>query len=45
MKPVNTANGLAYVWDTEERNKTYVKPTWVLIQEVGNLKLDKQHQE
>jgi len=38
MKPVNTANGLAYVWDTEERNKTYVRPTWVLIEEVGNLK-------
>ena len=38
MKPVNTERGQMYVWDTEERNKTYVKPKWVLIQEVGNLK-------
>ncbi|HEV7924714.1 MAG TPA: hypothetical protein VGR14_05125 [Verrucomicrobiae bacterium] len=38
MKAVNTANGIAYVWDTEERTKTYLRPTWVIIQEVGNLK-------
>jgi hypothetical protein len=35
MKRVNSPNGIAYVWDTDERNKRSVEPTWVLVQEVG----------
>jgi hypothetical protein len=38
MKPVNTGGGIAYVWDTEEREKFYVEPTWVLIVEASKLK-------
>lgn len=38
MKPVNGPSGIAYVWDTEERDKIHVEPTWVLIEEVANLK-------
>ena len=38
MKRVNTADGIGYVWNTEEMNKYYVKPVWVLVWEAGNLK-------
>jgi hypothetical protein len=38
MKPVNTESGLAYVWDTEERNKYYTEPTWVLVVVASKLK-------
>lgn len=38
MKPVNTESGIAYEWDTENRDKNRIESAWVMIEEVGNLK-------